>query len=371
MKVLSFLCVLLVSVATAKQQFSELQYRNAFTNWMIAQQKSYSSEEFATRYNIFKANMDYVEQWNSKGSETVLGLNNFADITNEEYRATYLGTKFDASSLIGTQEEKVFTNVRDSTVDWRNKGAVTPVKNQGQCGGCWSFSTTGSTEGAHFQSQGKLVSLSEQNLIDCSTANNGCNGGLMNDAFEYIISNGGIDTEQSYPYQAVQGQCQYKASNSGATLSSYKTVTAGSESSLESAVNANPVSVAIDASHQSFQLYTSGIYYEPECSSSSLDHGVLTVGYGSGSGSSSGQSTSGQSTSGQSTSGQSSSGQSSGNASGSGSGSGAEIKASGSGDYWIVKNSWGTSWGIQGYILMSKGRNNNCGIASMASYPVV
>ncbi|KAM9973308.1 hypothetical protein ACTFIR_012684 [Dictyostelium discoideum] len=300
MKVLSFLCVLLVSVATAKQQFSELQYRNAFTDWMITHQKSYTSEEFGARYNIFKANMDYVQQWNSKGSETVLGLNNFADITNEEYRNTYLGTKFDASSLIGTQEEKVFTTSAAASKDWRNEGAVTPVKNQGQCGGC-------------------------------------C-------AFEYIINNNGIDTESSYPYKAENGKCEYKSANSGATLSSYKTVTAGSESSLESAVNVNPVSVAIDASHQSFQLYTSGIYYEPECSSENLDHGVLAVGYGSGSGSSSGQS----------------SGQSSGN-----------LSASSSNEYWIVKNSWGTSWGIDGYILMSRNRDNNCGIASSASFPVV
>ncbi|EAL71045.1 cysteine proteinase 5 precursor [Dictyostelium discoideum AX4] len=344
MKVLSFLCVLLVSVATAKQQFSELQYRNAFTDWMITHQKSYTSEEFGARYNIFKANMDYVQQWNSKGSETVLGLNNFADITNEEYRNTYLGTKFDASSLIGTQEEKVFTTSSAASKDWRSEGAVTPVKNQGQCGGCWSFSTTGSTEGAHFQSKGELVSLSEQNLIDCSTENSGCDGGLMTYAFEYIINNNGIDTESSYPYKAENGKCEYKSENSGATLSSYKTVTAGSESSLESAVNVNPVSVAIDASHQSFQLYTSGIYYEPECSSENLDHGVLAVGYGSGSGSSSGQS----------------SGQSSGN-----------LSASSSNEYWIVKNSWGTSWGIEGYILMSRNRDNNCGIASSASFPVV
>ncbi|KAK5575179.1 hypothetical protein RB653_010435 [Dictyostelium firmibasis] len=355
MRVLSFLCLLLVSVATAKQQLSEAQYRNAFTNWMITHQRAYSSEEFATRYNIFKSNMDYVNQWNSKGSETVLGLNTFADITNEEYRNTFLGTKFDASSLVGTQEEKIFSSVKADSKDWRNEGAVTPIKNQGQCGGCWSFSTTGSTEGAHFLAKNELVSLSEQNLIDCSTANSGCDGGLMTDAFQYIISNGGIDTEESYPYEAKQDTCRYNADNSGATISSFKSVTSGSESSLESAVNINPVSVAIDASHQSFQLYSSGIYYEPDCSSENLDHGVLTVGYGSGSDSSAGQS----------------SDQSSGNAS-SGSSWGTDVKAStGSGNYWIVKNSWGTSWGIQGYILMSKDRENNCGIATMASFPVV
>ncbi|KAN0026241.1 hypothetical protein ACTFIV_007225 [Dictyostelium citrinum] len=328
MKVLSFLCVLLVSVATAKQQLSEAEYRTAFTNWMIAHQRSYLSEEFNARYNIFKANMDYVNQWNSKGSQTVLGLNNFADITNEEYRNTYLGTKFDASSLVIEQDTE--NGFQAATVDWRNKGAVTPIKNQGQCGGCWSFSTTGSTEGAQFQANGNknLVSLSEQNLIDCSTANSGCNGGLMTDAFEYIISNGGIDTEESYPYEAKDGKCKYNSKNSAAKLKSYKNVKTGSESSLATAVNVNPVSVAIDASQQSFQLYTSGIYYEPDCSSTSLDHGVLAVGYGSGS------------------------------------------EASSDSDYWIVKNSWGTSWGIEGYILMSRNRDNNCGIATMASYPI-
>ncbi|OXK63657.1 C1 family peptidase, partial [Escherichia coli] len=187
---------------------------------------------------------------------------------------------------------------------------------------------TGSTEAAHFLSTKNLVSLSEQNLMDCSRTegNNGCNGGLMDDAFKYIISNKGIDTEESYPYQAsTTYDCRYKAANSGATIASYKDVTSGSETALATAANDRPVSVAIDASHNSFQLYTSGVYYEPECSSSQLDHGVLVVGYGT----------------------------------------------DGSSDYWIVKNSWGTSWGQAGYIWMSRNRNNNCGIATMASYPTV
>ncbi|KAK5575155.1 hypothetical protein RB653_010411 [Dictyostelium firmibasis] len=333
MRVLSFLCLLLVSVATAKQQLSESQYRTAFTDWMIAHQRTYASEEFAARYNIFKANMDYVNQWNSKGSQTVLGLNRFADISNEEYRNTYLGTKFDASSMV--IEEDTEKGSQPSSFDWREKGAVTPIKNQGQCGGCWSFSTTGSTEGAQYQANGNknLVSLSEQNLIDCSTANSGCDGGLMTDAFQYIISNGGIDTEESYPYEAKDGKCRYNAKNSAAKLKSFKNVKSGSESSLATAVTVNPVSVAIDASHQSFQLYTSGIYYEPDCSSENLDHGVLAVGYGSGSDSS-------------------------------------ESVQTSDSDYWIVKNSWGTSWGEDGYILMSRNRENNCGIATMASYPI-
>jgi len=183
-------------------------------------------------------------------------------------------------------------------------------------------------EGSKFLATGNLVSLSEQNLVDCSTSqgNQGCNGGLMDQAFEYVIQNGGLDTEESYPYTATgPNQCQYDASNSAETLSSYTDVTSGDENALMTACNQQPVSVAIDASQQSFQSYTGGIYSDPNCSSTSLDHGVLVVGYGT---------------------------DSQGN------------------DYWLVKNSWGASWGLNGYIQMSRNNNNNCGIATSASYPV-
>jgi len=215
-----------------------------------------------------------------------------------------------------------------TSVDWRTKGVVTGVKDQGQCGSCWSFSTTGSVEGAWALNY-SLVSLSEQNLMDCSRryGNLGCNGGLMDSAFKYIIANNGIDTEASYPYEeSTSYNCRYTTANRGATISSYQDVTSGSESALQNAVvYRGPVSVAIDASNTSFQLYKSGVYYEPKCSSTQLDHGVLTVGYGTGT----------------------------------------------SGDYWIVKNSWGTSWGQAGYIDMARNKNNNCGIATQASFPVV
>jgi len=315
----------LLSIAVA---YSDVEYQTSFTNWMQANGKAYAADEFNTRFSIFKSNMDYVRVWNAAGSATVLGLTAFADLTNAEYQKIYLGTRFDATERL---KNVVFTGAPTTpladTVNWVDKGAVTGIKNQGQCGSCWSFSTTGSTEGVHFLSSGNLVSLSEQNLMDCSRSygNNGCNGGLMDDAFEYIIKIGGIDTEASYPYlTATTYNCQYNAANRGATISSYKDVAAGSESALATAANSHPVSVAIDASHNSFQLYTSGIYYEPACSASSLDHGVLVVGYGT----------------------------------------------TGASDYWLVKNSWGTTWGMAGYIQMSRNRDNNCGIASMASYPV-
>jgi len=255
-----------------------------------------------------------------------VAINKFADLSNQEFAALYLGVNI--TKTYDAVIEKVQPQVQGVTVDWRTKGAVTGVKNQGQCGSCWSFSTTGSVEGAHFLAKGQLVSLSEQDLVDCSTAegNEGCNGGLMDDAFEYIIKNKGIDTEASYPYRATgPNKCQFKAADVGATISSYHDVQSGSESDLQSSVDKTPVSVAIDASHDSFQLYSSGVYYEPACSATQLDHGVLAVGYGT----------------------------------------------DGSSDYWIVKNSWGTDWGMSGYINMARNRNNNCGIATAASYPIV
>jgi cathepsin L len=254
-------------------------------------------------------------------------MNGFADMTNVEFGRVYNGLKMDASMLPPEAPTKV-PFVGAVNVDWRTKGAVTAVKNQGQCGSCWSFSTTGSVEGCHQISTGSLVSLSEQNLMDCSwnQGNEACNGGLMTPAMTYIISNGGIDTESSYPYTATSSHtCRYSAANRGSTEKSYTNVAKGDENDLANKVNIGPTSVAIDASQSSFQLYKSGVYYEPRCSSTQLDHGVLAVGYGT--------------------------------------------DDTSKADYWIVKNSWGTSWGMSGYIWMSRNRNNNCGIATMATLP--
>jgi cathepsin L len=321
-------CVLFVlALVCAASALSAEEYKDAFQNFMFQYNKIYASEDFLGRFEIFKANLDYINAHNSAGNHNfTLGVNEFTDMSNEEFVAVMLGFVGEPEEPVNVHEYNP-TRILADTVDWRTKGYVTGVKNQAQCGSCWSFSTTGATEGAHFKSAGKLVSLSEQNLMDCSTSygNHGCNGGLMDNAFKYIIANGGIDTEASYPYTAKDGTCRYNAANSGARLSSYRDVSRGSESALQSAVSTvGPISVAIDASHPSFQHYSSGVYYESACSSSKLDHGVLVVGYGT----------------------------------------------SGSSNYWIVKNSWGASWGTQGYINMSKDRSNNCGIATQASYPV-
>lgn len=304
--------------------------------------KKYHIDEELARFNIWKMNLDIIEQHNKLANQGVysywLRMNRFGDMTNKEFVAFYNGYRSDLKK--SSANRKVFTydpftEVPES-IDWREKGYVTPVKNQGSCGSCWAFSTTGSLEGQHFNATGELVSLSEQNLVDCSGdyGNMGCNGGLMDQAFEYIKNNTGINTEESYPYEGKGNECRFKAENIGATLSSYIDVKSKDEDALKQALGTyGPVSVAIDASHISFQLYSHGVYHSYFCSQDRLDHGVLAVGYGN------------------------------------------EIVnrwgKKKKEDYWIVKNSWSEHWGDKGYIKMVRNKKNNCGIATSASFPIV
>jgi cathepsin L len=233
---------------------------------------------------VYRQNLAFIEEHNRQNLGFTVAMNKFGDLTAEEFGSLYNNYRVSANRTLSNKiHQHEDASLLAVDVDWRNKGAVTGVKNQGQCGSCWAFSATGSTEGQHFLKKGNLVSLSEQNLVDCSGSygNDGCDGGLMDNAFQYIISNPGIDTEASYKYTAKDGSCKFKAQNVGATLSSFVDVKEGSETSLQSAVQkVGPVSVAIDASHSSFQFYNGGVYYEKKCSSTQLDHGVLAVGYG-------------------------------------------------------------------------------------------
>jgi cathepsin L len=305
--------------------------------------KTYLSEEHESyRFEIFRKNLDTIEKHNneySMGLHTyTLGVNTFADWTFAEFKAALFGTKYNATNSIKRASSGTFYrlpgNVKvPESVDWREQGAVTPVKNQGQCGSCWAFSTTGSLEGAHFRATGKLVSLSEQQLVDCSGKfhNQGCNGGLMDNAFEYIKENGGLDTENAYPYHAHQEKCHFNKKTVGATVSGFIDVKSGDEEALKEALaTVGPVSVAIDVTEDKFMLYKEGIFVDDSCSSAELNHGVIAVGYGT------------------------------------------NVTDSGKEqDYWIVKNSWSTSWGEGGYIRMARNLNNMCGIATAASYPLV
>ena len=324
----------LFALAFAAVDEEDVAVQGFWNDYKVSFAKVYpTQEEHDRRFEIFRANHRYIQSFPKNRGFTV-GHNEFSDMTNAEFRARFNGMNITANPTVVKPKHRISSRLNLKTSvptnwDWRTGGAVTPIKNQGQCGSCWSFSATGSMEGAWFLKKQNLVSLSEQNLVDCSTAqgNEGCNGGLMDQAFQYVIANKGIDTEASYPYTATgPNACQYNAANKGATMTSFHDIPSGSESDLLTAVYTTPTSVAIDASQQSFQFYSGGVYNEPACSSTQLDHGVLAIGFG---------------------------------------------MYQGTTAYWLVKNSWGTSWGLAGYIMMSRNLNNQCGIATAASYPIV
>ena len=284
------------------------------------------------RYGIWTETLDMIEKHNKladEGKETYsLGMNHLGDMTQEEIVSTLNGYNMKERSENSTDVFKPSPDfVPEDEVDWRTKGAVTPIKNQGQCGSCWAFSATGSLEGQHFLKVSKLVSLSEQNLIDCSKSegNDGCRGGLMVSAFKYIIKNNGIDTEESYPYQAHNEKCRFKKEDIGATEVSYKSIKKDSVNGvMEACSKVGPISAAMDASLRSFSFYKKGVYSDSKCSSKRLDHGVLVVGYGTEDGE----------------------------------------------DYFLMKNSWGKRWGLDGYFMISR-KDNMCGISTDSSYPIV
>merc|ERR550534_1870089 len=324
------LCVLALLVAAACGR--DLRLDGRWQRFKAQHSKVYSQGVEAIRRGIWEDNLKFIEAHNEaadRGEHAFwVGENHFADMTTAEFAAKMNGYVMRSEPRLPDYHVPNATAIADD-VDWRTKGYVTEVKNQEQCGSCWAFSTTGSLEGQHFKKAGQLVSLSEQNLVDCSKkeGNKGCKGGLMDKGFEYIIKNNGIDTEKSYPYKAKTGtMCQFKEADVGATMKSFVDVKRGSEEALAQALSEiGPISVAMDAGHMSFQHYKRGIYKERQCSSVRLDHGVLAVGYG----------------------------------------------PEADGDFWIVKNSWGTVWGDEGYFKLARNDKNMCGLATQASYPVV
>jgi xylem cysteine proteinase len=296
-----------------------------FENFVDQYDKAYNStQEALFRFNVFVENLEIIDTHNAKELDWKLGVNEFADLTWEEFKSTHLGFNQKKSSNPGVNLFGLI-NVPDS-MDWTEHRAVAEVKNQGQCGSCYSFSATGSVEGAVAIKTGKLNSLSEQQIVDCSTkeGNEGCNGGLMDSAFDYIISNKGICGEADYPYKGKAGSC-WSSCSIVSTISGYKDVAQDNEDALLAAVATQPVSVAIEADKMGFQFYKSGVF-SGTCGTK-LDHGVLAVGYGTVEGT----------------------------------------------DYWKIKNSWGGDWGDSGYILIKRtgGKTKGqCGIAMQPSYPI-
>lgn len=299
---------------------------NHFQNFLEKYNKHYISQvEYSHRENVFNQNLELIESFNSKQDSFTLGINEYTDLTHDEFVTLKKFHPFPQSELVHHSYQNILTN----DIDWRDASknpkkivAVNPVKNQEQCGSCWAFSSTSATESAWAISGKPLTSLSEQELVDCSSSfgNNGCSGGLMDDAFKFIIKHGQC-TEKDYPYKAADGSC--RKCTPVAHLSGFIDITSGNETGILEQLQSGTVSVAIEADQAVFQFYTGGVLDDASCGTQ-LDHGVVVVGAGSDNGK----------------------------------------------DYWIVRNSWGSSWGENGYVRIVRGKNM-CGISQMASRPYV
>lgn len=296
-----------------------------FEAFKLKHEKSYEDiDEENLRMEIFKLNKETIDKHNARyarGLETYeMGINRFSDMLPEEFKQIMLSnmntTNFDSSidSIYLPHNIEI-----TEEVDWRRKGAVSAMKNQGSCGSCWAFSVTGALESQHFIKAKKMISLSEQNLVDCSVPynNHGCQGSWPAAALRYVKDNRGIDTESAYPYEARNEYCRYRRSGIGATVSGVERVPHSEKALAHAIAERGPISVCVDASK--FHHYRSGIFSYPSCGQH-VNHCVLAVGYAR--------------------------------------------------DFWLIKNSWG-SWGEQGYMRLARNHGNMCKVASFGVLPIV
>lgn len=337
MRILSLLSFFILSQSSLIELFENWthEFSIRFTN----------KHHFNQIFHTWTQNHKFIHEINAKNLTYTLGHNQFSGMNSEQFRVfmgfdkpvlpTYEYLTQDSGESVHSYYSGNFSDVNlPKSVDWTENGAVTQVKDQGQCGSCWSFSTTGALEGAYFNKYGSLLSFSEQQLVDCDNRAHGgtdlgCKGGLMDNAFSWIIQNGGLCSESDYPYVSGTTKTSGSCSNTcflikKSAILDFVDVSPSSEDAMMNVLSKQPVSIAIEADQREFQLYKSGIF--TGACGTNLDHGVLLVGYGS--------------------------------------------------DYWKVKNSWSTSWGDAGYILLAKGKEYNngdgqCGLLLQGSYPVL
>ncbi|KAL1532143.1 senescence-specific cysteine protease SAG39-like [Salvia divinorum] len=310
--------------------YSEESMSIKHEKWMAQHGFSYENEKVKeARFQIFKDNVQHIDRHNQEGNHTYkLGLNKFADLTNEEFLAKYARSSMQSSKVVSSYQSSFeYTNIKDipSSLDWRDHNAVTAVANQGTCGTCWAFSAVATIEGIVAIRSGNLKKLSEQHILDCNYMHEGCKGGRQNSAFEFVIKNGGLASDTDYPYIGIQTACaNNKPSSLSLNITGFGFIPPNNETALLAAVANQPVSVDVDITI--LQFYRSGIL-TGECGTN-LNHAVTVVGYG--------ESEDG-------------------------------VK------FWLVKNSWGRGWGDDGYTKLQRNVNaieGMCGIAMIGCYPI-
>jgi len=316
MKVVAFCLLAVLGTATPEA--------DAFQKFVTAYNKQYATEEIFTKYAVFKANLERIQAHNLKNLSWNMAVNEYADLTGEEFRAIHMGKVMGSPAPLsdGIVSESLTTEA-DPSLDWRDKGAVSPVRDQGQCGACWAFTVVGAIESACYIATHNLTQLSVQMVIDCTTTigNMGCNGGFMDRTFAWAAKNP-LCAETAYPYSGQSGTCKHTCPPiKWCKVTGFTTIKQGDEAAVMTALNKQPVAVAVDASD--WQFYSEGVY-SGKCSKSQLDHTALLIGYGTDSGK----------------------------------------------QYWTIQNTWSASWGEKGYIRLVR-NVDECGIAEMALYPNV
>ncbi|XP_059118207.1 cathepsin 7-like [Peromyscus eremicus] len=328
-----FLVILCLGVASGAPK-PDYSLDAEWEEWKRSYEKTYTQEEERQKRAVWEENVKMIKM-HSEGNG--LGMNNFTvemnefgDMTGEEMRKMMM-----ESSVLTLRNGKRIQKRGDpkipKTLDWRTQGYVTPVRRQLGCGACWAFAVAACIEGQLFKKTGKLIPLSVQNLIDCSRSfgTEGCKGGKPYGAFLYVKHNGGLEAEATYPYEAKEKLCRYRPERSVVKVTRFLVVPRNEEALMNALVTHGPIAVAIDAQHESFKKYKGGIYYEPNCTRDSPNHGLLLVGFGY------------------------------------------EGRESEGKKYWLLKNSHGENWGENGYIKIPRDQNNYCGIASYAMYPIL